>query len=255
MHVDPAADVLAEYDRRAARAGRASGRATWPLASEPAVSRDGTHVVVAANLGSVADARAAFDAGADGAGLVRTEFLFLGRSSAPDVDEQEQEYAAIAAALGGRRTTVRTLDVGGDKPLPYLAVPPRGEPVPRAARHPARPRPPGPPPRPARRAVPGRPPGTRSSVMFPMVSTVRELLAAREILAEAAGPDGVPAGLRVGMMVEVPAAALKIESFLPHLDFVSIGTNDLTQYTLAAERGNAAVAVALRRRSTRACSS
>ena len=71
-----------------------------------------------------------------------------------------------------------------------------------------------------------------------MVSTVGELCAARAVLAEAAGEDGLPAGLRVGMMVEVPAAALKIESFLPHLDFVSIGTNDLTQYTLAAERGN-----------------
>ena len=78
--------------------------------------------------------------------------------------------------------------------------------------------------------------------MFPMVSTIGELLEARQILVDAAGPSGLPAGLRVGMMVEVPAAALKIESFLPHLDFVSIGTNDLTQYTLAAERGNAAVA-------------
>jgi multiphosphoryl transfer protein len=78
--------------------------------------------------------------------------------------------------------------------------------------------------------------------MFPMVSTVSELLAARDILAEAAGPDGLPEHLRIGMMVEVPAAALKIESFLPHLDFVSIGTNDLTQYTLAAERGNPSVA-------------
>jgi phosphocarrier protein FPr len=78
--------------------------------------------------------------------------------------------------------------------------------------------------------------------MFPMVSTVSELIAARALLAEAAGAEGPPAGLRVGMMVEVPAAALKIESFLPYLDFVSIGTNDLTQYTLAAERGNPAVA-------------
>jgi phosphocarrier protein FPr len=76
-----------------------------------------------------------------------------------------------------------------------------------------------------------------------MISTVGELLAAREILQSAAGPEGLPTDLRVGMMVEVPAAALKIESFLPHLDFVSIGTNDLTQYTVAAERGNPAVAV------------
>ena len=81
-----------------------------------------------------------------------------------------------------------------------------------------------------------------TSVMFPMVSTLGELLEARQILADAAGPTGLPADLRVGMMVEVPAAALKIETFLPHLDFVSIGTNDLTQYTLAAERGNGAVA-------------
>src|SRR4029079_8675272 len=81
-----------------------------------------------------------------------------------------------------------------------------------------------------------------TSLMFPMVSTASELRAARAALEDAAGPDGLPAGLRVGMMVEVPAAALKIESFLPHLDFVSIGTNDLTQYTLAAERGNPGVA-------------
>jgi phosphocarrier protein FPr len=78
--------------------------------------------------------------------------------------------------------------------------------------------------------------------MFPMVSTLAELLEASQVLTEAAGSAGRPEGLRVGMMIEVPAAALKIETFLPHLDFVSIGTNDLTQYTLAAERGNGAVA-------------
>jgi phosphocarrier protein FPr len=78
--------------------------------------------------------------------------------------------------------------------------------------------------------------------MFPMVSTVQELLDSTSVLRAAAGAEGMPPGLRIGMMVEVPAAALKIETFLPHLDFVSIGTNDLTQYTLAAERGNPAVA-------------
>ena len=95
---------------------------------------------MAANLGSVADARAALAAGADGAGLVRTEFLFLDRSTAPDVEEQQAEYDAIAEAMGGRRITLRTLDVGGDKPLPYLPMPTGGEPVPRSARHPAQPR-------------------------------------------------------------------------------------------------------------------
>jgi multiphosphoryl transfer protein len=240
VRVAPDSGVVAEYERRARELADRRSR-DLALASEPAVSRDGTHVTVAANLGSVADARSAFAAGADGSGLVRTEFLFLGRSSAPDVDEQEQEYAAISTALGGRRTTFRSLDVGGDKPLPYLEVPREANPflglrglrlgldrpallrdqlvaLCRVARH------------------------APVDVMFPMVSTVRELLAARELLAEAAGSGGVCAGLRIGMMVEVPAAALKIESFLPHLDFVSIGTNDLTQYTLAAERGNPAVA-------------
>src|SRR4051794_9257580 len=240
VHVDPAPDVVEHLRRRAADL---AARRTRDLerASEPAATQDGTAVTVAANLGSVADARAAFAAGADEAGLVRTEFLFLGRSTPPDVAEQEEEYVAIAEALGGRRTTLRTLDVGGDKPLSYLPMPAEENPflgvrgirlaldrphllrdqleaVCRAARR------------------------SPTSVMFPMVSTADELRAARAALTEAAGVDGLPDDLRVGMMVEVPAAALKIESFLPHLDFVSIGTNDLTQYTLAAERGNPGVA-------------
>ena len=240
VHVDPGPDVVEDYRRRAAELSARRTR-DLALASEPAATRDGTSVTVAANLGSVADARAAFAAGADEAGLVRTEFLFLGRSTPPDVSEQEDEYVAIAEALGGRRVTLRTLDVGGDKPLSYLPMPAEENPflgvrgirlalerpqllgdqleaVVRAARR------------------------SPTSLMFPMVSTAAELRAARAALVEAAGPDGLPAGLRVGMMVEVPAAALKIESFLPHLDFVSIGTNDLTQYTLAAERGNPGVA-------------
>jgi multiphosphoryl transfer protein len=240
IHVNPAPTVIEDYRTRAADL---AARRTRDLAraSEPAATRDGTHVTVAANIGSVADARTAFAAGADEAGLVRTEFLFLSRSAPPDVDEQEREYAAIRDALEGRRATLRTLDVGGDKPLPYLQTPPEENPflglrglrlaldrpgllldqltaVCRVARR------------------------ARTSVMFPMVSTAAELRAARSILSEAAGPEGMPDGLRVGIMVEVPAAALKIESFLPHLDFVSIGTNDLTQYALAAERGNPAVA-------------
>jgi len=240
LRIDPAPDVVDEYDRRARELAERRAR-HLAQASEPAVSDDGTPVVVAANLGSVVDARAAFDAGADGSGLVRSEFLFLCRSAAPDIEEQEQEYAAISAALGGRRMTVRSLDVGGDKPLPYLSVPVEANPFLglRGLRLGLD--------RPAllrdqlvalctvARAAP-------VDVMFPMVSTVSELLAARALLVDAAGPEGPPAGLRIGMMVEVPAAALKIESFLPHLDFVSIGTNDLTQYTLAAERGNPAVA-------------
>jgi phosphocarrier protein FPr len=173
--------------------------------------------------------------------LVRTEFLFLNRDHAPDIQEQVAEYLAIADALSGRRVTLRTLDVGGDKPLTYLPMP--GEENPFLGHR-------------GIRLSLDRPDLLRdqlvavcqvarkapTSVMFPMVTTVSELRDARRLLTEAAGPDGLPDGLRVGMMVEVPAAALKIATFLPYLDFISIGTNDLTQYTLAAERGNAALA-------------
>ena len=137
----PSPELLEEYERRAADAAEQRAR-QLALAEQPAVSRDGTSVAVAANLGSVADARAALAAGADGAGLVRTEFLFLDRSAAPSVEEQQAEYDAIAEAMDGRRITLRTLDVGGDKPLSYLPMPPGGEPVPRPAGHPAQPRPP-----------------------------------------------------------------------------------------------------------------
>jgi phosphocarrier protein FPr len=240
VHVDPDPEVVADHHRRAVIAAERRAR-DLELANEPAVTRDGTTVSVAANLGSVTDARSAFAAGADEAGLVRTEFLFLGRGTPPDVAEQEEEYVAIATALGGRRATLRTLDVGGDKPLPYLPMPAEDNPFlgvrglrlaldqPTLLRDQL-----DAVCRTARRAP--------TSVMFPMVSTVAELRAALDTLATAAGPDGVPDDLRVGMMVEVPAAALKIESFLSHLDFVSIGTNDLTQYALAAERGNPGVA-------------
>jgi len=238
--IDPSPELLDDFRRRAA--DLAERRAHHlALAEQPAVSLDGTHFAVVANVGSVADARSSLAAGADGAGLVRTEFLFLGRASAPGVDEQQAEYQAIAQALAGRRITLRTLDAGGDKPLPYIPMPLEANPflgrrgirlsldhrellreqlvaICRTARR------------------------YPTSVMFPMVATLGELLDARQVLAEAAGPTGLPEDLQVGMMVEIPAAALKIETFLSHLDFVSIGTNDLAQYALAAERGNGAVA-------------
>jgi phosphoenolpyruvate-protein phosphotransferase/dihydroxyacetone kinase phosphotransfer subunit len=240
LAIDPDADTFARFQARVAQDAQARAR-DLSMADQPAVTRDGVHVEVAANIGSVGDARAAFESGADAAGLVRTEFLFLGRDRAPSVNEQEAEYLALASAIGGRRITLRTLDVGGDKPLPYVFAAPEDNPflgrrgirlaleehellaeqleaICRTART------------------------TPTSVMFPMVSTVQELLDATSVLHAAAGPDGLPRDLRIGIMVEVPAAALKIETFLPHLDFVSIGTNDLTQYTLAAERGNPSVA-------------
>lgn len=182
---------------------------------------------------------AASVAGADSAGPVRTEFLFLGRDRARDIDEQVDEYLAITAALRGRRVTIRTLDVGGDKPLSYLPTAVEDNPflgnrgirlsldrpellrdqlvaVCRVARQ------------------------APISVMFPMVTTVAERKL-REAFSKLLRGRGLPPGLRVGMMVEVPAAALEIGAFLAYLDFSSISTNDLTQDTLAAECGNAAL--------------
>ena len=238
--VDPPDAALDDYRRRAAELADRE-REQRAVAAEPAITVDGTRIEVAANVGSSADASIAAAGGADGAGLVRTEFLFLNRDRAPDVQEQLAEYLAIADALGGRRITLRTLDVGGDKPLSYLPMPREENPF-LGQR--------------GIRLCLDRPDLLRdqlvaicqvarkapTSVMFPMVTTVSELRDARRLLVEAAGPDGLPDGLRVGMMVEVPAAALKISAFAEHLDFISIGTNDLTQYTLAAERGNPAVA-------------
>jgi multiphosphoryl transfer protein len=240
LHVAPSAEVVEDYRRRARELAERNA-AQLAHAEQPAVSRDGTAFTVAANLGSVADARLALVAGADGAGLVRTEFLFLDRSEAPTVEEQRAAYDELAQAMGGRRVTLRTLDVGGDKPLAYLPMPSEANPFlgqrgirlslehrdllrdqltamcETARRFPV-------------------------DIMFPMLTTPGELVEARQVLTDAAGPSGLPDGLRVGTMIEVPAAALKIEAFLPHVDFVSIGTNDLTQYAMAAERGNGAVA-------------
>ena len=240
LRIDPSPELLEEFRARAADLAQRRAQ-DLALAEQPAVSLDGIPFSVATNVGSVADARSSRAAGSDGVGLVRTEFLFLGRETAPDIEEQQAEYEAIADAMAGRRVTLRTLDVGGDKPVSYLPMPFEANPflgrrgirlsldhrellhdqlvaVCRTARR------------------------FPVSVMFPMISTLAELREARQILADAAGPTGLPPDLRVGIMVEVPATALKIETFLPHVDFVSIGTNDLTQYTLAAERGNGAVA-------------
>jgi phosphocarrier protein FPr len=183
----------------------------------------------------------AADVGADGAGLIRTELMFLGRTEPPSVTEQERDYRAIADAFEGRPITIRTLDIGGDKSLPYVQQAAEANPYlgRRGIRLSL-----------ARpdlladqlRAICRVARAAPVNVMFPMVSTLDELLRAKAVLAEAAGDGGIPTQLRVGIMVEVPAAALKIAAFLPHVDFVSIGSNDLTQYTLAAERGNPSVA-------------
>jgi multiphosphoryl transfer protein len=239
--VDPTEEVLSGFrDRIAVREGERASAAAMSVG--PALTRDDTTITVAANIGSVDDARAASAAHADGAGLVRTEFLFVGKTSAPSRDEQESVYRAIAESLHPGRVVLRTLDVGGDKPLPFLRQAPEANPflgergIRLTLRHPdllldqlgamcavARDHP--------------------VSVMFPMVAAVSEVVATRQVLdAAIAEVGGRPESLRVGIMIEVPSAALKAAAFVPHVDFFSVGTNDLTQYALAAERGNQSVA-------------
>jgi phosphoenolpyruvate-protein kinase (PTS system EI component) len=205
-------------------------------ADQPAVTRDGRTIPVLANVGSVQDARDA--RGADGSGLVRTEVLFGDRRVAPSVEEQMAAFREIATALDGKPITIRTWDIGGDKPLPFLPQEPEANPFlgerglrvfrrrPELLRD-------------QLTAICQVARDTPVQVMFPMVTTAEEVAWARSELA-AIGTSS--SGVKVGIMVEVPAAALRINTLAAELDFVSIGTNDLTQYTTAADRGNSAVA-------------
>ncbi|WP_336920775.1 phosphoenolpyruvate--protein phosphotransferase [Aquipuribacter sp. SD81] len=234
-----AAAWRAEQDAAERRAEAARERARGP-----ARTRDGVHVEVAGNAAGPQDAAVAAAHGADGIGLLRTELLFGGRAEPPDEDEQLAAYLAVAEAVAGQRVVVRTLDVGGDKPVAYADQPVEANPFlglrglrlqlerPDLLR-------------PQLRAVVRAAQRTPLGVMFPMVTTVAELRRARAALADAAtdlGLPGLPPGLEVGVMVEVPALALRTRHLRGLVDFVSLGTNDLTQYALAAERGNPHVA-------------
>ncbi|QHL91933.1 phosphoenolpyruvate--protein phosphotransferase [Sphingomonas changnyeongensis] len=233
LRLDAAAQRLA-----AARAARAEALAE---AHRPAMTRDGTHIEVFANLGSAAEAGRAVAGGAEGCGLLRTEFLFLDRADAPGEAEQARIYGEIAAALADRPLIVRTFDIGGDKPAPYLPMATEDNPALglRGVRLNL-----------ARqdlldtqlRAILAGVPAPQRRIMVPMVIEPAELAAVRDRLRAAERTLGIDRPTPLGVMVETPAAALGADAIAREADFLSIGSNDLTQYALACDRGNPATA-------------